>query len=135
MNDVNEELEQQEPKKRRGKTPVRVIASEGKSCLVEHISDGDVVRVYLPVEDVVDGKCSKSALNAGVPYGVPWEQVITSLPAELVVKLATALRAKGFWTSRDIEIKPKKVDRAVLDAVGITSGHLHHLAKTYEKED
>ena len=117
------------PQRREKQVAVRVVKQEGESALVQ-LADGR--RVFIPASEVKDDKCAESVLGAGIPYGVPWEDIL-EVPKLTPVKLAEHLRRAGFYTSADIEQAVKRTDKVVKLAFGIHAGGLHSAAKQYEE--
>ncbi len=113
---------------------VRVVAQEGESALVEWAEEGDLRRAYVPVGKIEGGRCSMDDLNAGIPYGVPWEDLIdvSGLTREAVGR---EMRRKGFWTSADINENMRTVQRAINAATGLTAASLYTLAREYESKE
>lgn len=116
------------------KVEVRVVAQEGESALAEWAEEGDLRRAYVPVGKVEGGRCDLDALNAGITYGVPWEDLIdvSGLTREAVGR---ELRRKGFWTSADINDNMRIVQRAVNAATGLSAASLYTLAREYESKE
>lgn len=109
---------------------VRVIQRRGESALVEWL-DGELQnRAMIPVTAVVDGHVAEDVLNAGVPYGVPW--------AELVQLTATAeavqaeLYRVGVWTVVDLRQKPQLALGALQRVYGVDLSALMRAAKEFE---
>lgn len=129
--------EEKEKKERKPKTvPVRIVEGKGKSSLVQwSLKGGDLRRAYVPVDKVtgVDegARCDKDALEAGIPYGVPWKELIKVDVDPAAV--AQELRRRGVWTSRDLEMNPKVLRRIVDKMTGLTPGNLRRAAAQYEK--
>ena len=71
-------MSEEEKKERKPKlVAVKVIESKGKSALVQWADGEDLRRAYVPASKVKDGQCDEDALGAGIPYGVPWEELIS----------------------------------------------------------
>jgi hypothetical protein len=102
------------------KKDVKVIDTKGASALVE--SD-DSKRVYVPEDTVKEGKASSTALERGIPHGVPWEKLDKGVAKEL--------RAAGIWTQADLSSNQRvaweiarahKVDLADLNRLAAKGG-------------
>jgi hypothetical protein len=113
---------------------IQVVEQRGQSALVEWPQEGDLRRAYVPVDAISNAKCDEDVLNAGLPYGVPWEDLIdaSGLMPEAIGK---ELRRLGFWTAVDIEKSIQGTQRAINKATGLTPASLHTLAKQYETEE
>lgn len=98
------EPEHAKPKPQPRKTvPVKTIAIEGQSILVEWVDNDDLWRCFLPAFEVANGKASKEALKAGAPYGIRWEDHLPTLPPTLAHVLAVELRKRGVWRGEDLQ--------------------------------
>ena len=96
-------MEKEEPKR----IPVRVIGTQGESCLVEwRVANNYLHRAYLPAAKVKEESCLERDLAKGIPYGLPWEQwiVVTATPESI----ANEFRRQGVWEWKDIN-KPALV--------------------------
>ena len=72
--------EKKEAKKPRVKMiAVNVIETMKEAVLVEFAEKGATCRVIVPSNELKEGKVAKASLDAGVPYGIPWED----LPQEM----------------------------------------------------
>ncbi|MGD8499011.1 MAG: hypothetical protein PVJ86_00095 [Phycisphaerales bacterium] len=134
-------MDKQEDKKPEKKQPkkqhiiIDIIEQRGESALVEWPQGGDLRRAYVPVSKVKDAKCDEDVLNAGLPYGTPWEELIDASRLTPAI-IAKELRRRGVWTSVDIEASLSRTQRAINQATGLTPASLHNLARQYEaKED
>jgi hypothetical protein len=78
---------------------VTILKKEGSAVLVEYVKDGNVQRCSVPAREVNDGECSQKALDAGIPFGIPWESVLADLVRvdDFSQRLANNLRMLGVW--------------------------------------
>lgn len=79
---------------------VRIIRTKGQSALVEFVIKGSYRRVFIPTNEVKDGKAPQSVLEKGIVYGDPWEDFM-----ELVAdkkQMANELRRRGMWVAEDL---------------------------------
>lgn len=134
----NEQETEQPPeeggkRRRRGSVAVQCLEREGEAVLVQWLDGEEVRRCYVPAAEIVGGKVAKSALKEGAPYGILWEEVLDTSQFT-PENLARHLRKAGIWTRRDVERKPKAVERAVLRASGISAGTLHAAASKKTEE-
>lgn len=134
---MSDEEKKEEKKERKPKQiAVKVVESKGKSALVQWRDGDDLRRAYVPADKVTvadeGARCDEDTLKAGIPYGVPWEELIKFDidPAAI----ARELRLRGIWTSRDLEMNPKALRRAVDEATGLTPSALRRAAAQYEKQ-
>lgn len=110
-------------------TPVTLIESRGESVVVEYA--GGMKRVIIPLGQVQEGKVSADILEMGVPYGLPWEDLI-KLEAT-PERLASELRMRGIWTIDDMRINQSAVFGAIQATYGLDLAALIMAAETYEK--
>jgi hypothetical protein len=91
---------------------VKLIRQEGEAALVQHMH----LRVTIPSGELVNGHCSEEALAAGIPWGEPWDEIVSiSLKPEMV---AARLRRLGAWTWDDLLENPLKARQAFVSALG-----------------
>ena len=138
MEDVEKKAPAKEPKRpgreaRTGKPiSVTVVEQRGKSALVEWLDGGDLPRrAYVPADEVLASKVDTMVLEAGIPYGVAWDEAVT-LPKITQRALCAALRKQGLWTIADLEANPKYFQRVLHDLTGLTIGSLRQAAKAHE---
>jgi hypothetical protein len=139
MEQVPEMLEQAEPEEekpapapRRRLRRVSVIAHNNKSTLVQWAVDGDVRRAYVPTNKVEKDKVDETVLKQGIPYGVPWEDVVE---VRLVTSedVGRAMRRANLWTVADLERNPQKAKKVLCQLSGIKLGTLRRAAKRLEE--
>lgn len=123
--------EKDEPKKKKPKqVKVRVIRRRGESALVEWLDGDQQNRVMIPVTAVVDGLVADDVLSAGVPYGVPWAELVQlTATAE---KIQAELYRVGVWTVDDLRRNPQLALGAVQRIYGVDLSALMRAAKEYE---
>lgn len=88
------------------KTSVKIIIQKGDSALVEYITDGVLLRKYVPVGEVNNNFVKDEVLSAGIPYGFPWGEISVSLDAQ---KFENEMHQVGLWTTEDLLKSPQKV--------------------------
>jgi len=137
--ETQKQEEEQAPEqggKKRGRPPartgVKVLEQRGESALVEWNDGGIVRRVYVPAQEIESDQCPKRILEAGIPHGVPWEEVV-DVSQFTPQALAYELNRAGIYTRSDVETKTKAVERAILRACGVSAGTLHAAARQYEE--
>lgn len=87
--------------------PVRVLQIDGQAALVEWTLVGDIYRAVVPVSRISAGYVRKKDLDAGIPFGIPWQDFE---PAGFSgAKLARELRRAGIWTRADLDANPRVV--------------------------
>lgn len=104
--------------------PVRVVEQRGPSVVVEYA--GGLKRCIIPAENVTSGGVDPQTLEDGIPYGIPWEQVLTL--SATPQKLADKLRANGIWTREDLEANPTAAFGALQAVYGIDLAALYQAA-------
>ena len=128
------EAKEREPRKasKAKAVPVTIIRVTGEGALVEYAERGEPRRVTIPASLVRDGKAEDETLEAGVPYGIPWERLETAkvTPASI----ARALRNAGIWTCEDLSKNPKAAVGALQAAYRVDLGRLNAFATEFAKE-
>ena len=103
--------------------PVTILKRQAELVLVEYSRAGSVHRCYLRPEDAAP-KVPLETLNAGVPFGVPWEQLGDDA-------IAKKLRAAGLWTWKSITVKRRLLaqvcgdDAALMERIDQISEQAH----------
>lgn len=87
------------------KVPYVLIQSEDKTSLVEAKVDGQMVRVFIPTHKLTPDELPVSLLNAGIPYGVPFEEIFEAQASGEAV--AKAMHDNGVWTVEDMRNRPE----------------------------
>lgn len=118
--------------------PVKVVQLRKHAALVEWVirrEDGlpDLRRAEVPREVVHDNVVAYDDLMAGVPYGLPWEEIarVRITPDAI----AAELRRLGVWTADDLASKPLKVTEAMQRVGGLARAGLLAAAKEYLKTE
>lgn len=108
---------------------VDIVRMSGASALVE--VKNPLRRVTIPRDVIKEDGVPEEILDAGIPYGVEWEEVL----AEGVTpsQIATSLRKAGIWTEEDLRKSPNDVAR-VLQMYSLHFGDLVEKLESYQKE-
>jgi hypothetical protein len=94
-------------KKQQGaKTLVTIITSKGDSLLVEYMLDGVLYRKYVPTHKLEGNFISDEVLEAGIPYGYPWEEMDIKFDMQ---EFAVQMHNADLWTAADLLKAPKKL--------------------------
>lgn len=93
--------------------PVTVIAQEGEQVLVQWTGKDNLFRAGLPAEKVVEGQVVQADLEAGIPYGVEWDEEFPGL-----CRLTYEMRRRGIWTFDDARSNISKAREAVITSTG-----------------
>ena len=112
--------------------PVRALAVNQQSALVEWESKTGIRRGSIPTAALDNGKVDATVLEAAIPYGVPWEEVKFRNPTP--DSLATALRQAGIWTKKDLFENTRAVVGILQSIYGIDLAALVMFAEQSEKE-
>jgi hypothetical protein len=78
---------------------VTVIERKGESALVEWIINGIPRRAFIPAVEIIEDQAPVDVLEAGVPYGVDWENITLEASA---AALAINLHRNNIWTGADL---------------------------------
>jgi len=124
------EIEKEKPKRRKLIT-VRIIEQRGPSALIEWNVDDDIRRAFVPADTIEGDKCDGEIVEAGVPYGIPWEELadISSITPEAIGK---EMRRRGLWTADDMERNMQKVSKAIAVIISPVIISLRRAAKNRE---
>jgi hypothetical protein len=127
---VEEEIK---PTRRKARAvTVRVVTQKGKSALVEWAEGGDLRRAFVPADRVEGDRVDAETLEASIPYGVPWAELV-DLSAATPENFQAEMHRHGVWTVADLESKPKVIRRVTDIITGINLGALHGAARKYEQ--
>lgn len=108
---------------------LKTIKRAGSAALVEWKEDGRAQRAWVPVELAED----KEAAQMGIPYGIPWAEIIAP-KAIFPEDLEAALRSRGIWTAQDAQASPQAIVGALLELIGVDIATILKAARAYEKE-
>ena len=117
------------------KESVDIIAEDDKVVLAQW-HDGEPRRAYVPTSEVEGSKAPAEVLDAGIPYGAPWAEIVGKMLKVVDLSpeaFAASLHKHNIWTARDIEKNPRAAKRAIDAALGITAGGLLRRARSLEK--
>lgn len=130
---MTEEIVTEKKRKKARTLEVREVGHTGDVALVEwRDADGRLRRCRLPQAEVVDGKVSIEALEMGVPYGLPLEEMIAfPTPAQV----AEEFHRLGLWTLEDVETNPTLAKDALRGAGGTAYAALLEAARAYLDSD
>jgi len=82
--------------------PVKVVARQGQSLLVEWMADnGRYQRGYLPKSDVIDNEADPSKLALAIPFGIDWSNCLPEITPPSPESIANELRRAGIWSLED----------------------------------
>jgi hypothetical protein len=114
----------QEKETKTRKIKVKFVRKAGpKNSLVEWTDKGLPYRATVPGRE---DSYSKDVLEAGIPYGVRWEEVKVEADAE---KLAKALYDNDIWTLEDVMANPQAVIGICMDVIGVNLSALLKFAR------
>lgn len=97
---------------------VTVIGRKNKAALVEYLDGDTLKRVTIPSDKVdKEGVVELKELTLGIPYGLPWSEVIVLVATPQHIE--TELHMRGIWTAEDALAQPNTVIAAVQAAYGL----------------
>ena len=112
---------------------VRIISVNDRSAVVEWPAGETLQRAIVPAEMLRRDEVEDGVLAAGIPWGVPWEEVMpTTKGADVTV--ANALRQYGFWTAQDLRERPSEAVAVIQRALGVYLAALTKAALSYGGE-
>jgi len=129
--DYTEELKYQTPVEPE-RLQVRVIKVQGKSSLVQWIEGDDVRRAIVPTGEIKEGMIDRFVLEAGIPYGLPWEEIIHLTASS--ENVARELRRAGLWTGDDVMKNTSAAMGALQTALKTDFAAILRAAKAYQEE-
>lgn len=108
---------------------MKTVQVQGQAALVEYETFGQIKRVTVPVHLAKN----PGVVQAGIPYGLPWEEIVGELitPGEMV---AAQLRRAGIWTYDDLLKKPREALAAIMAAYKFDLQILAARAREYEEQ-
>ena len=109
--------------------PVAIIAATATACTVQWFEGEVEHRCTLPAYLVNGPTLPLTMLQQGVPYGIPWAQVLKITLTPQAVELA--LHRAGLWTLADVQARPQVALSALQAAVGLDLGSLLETAAAY----
>lgn len=102
---------------------VSVIVATGETALVEWADKAGLLRrAYVPASEVQGDQVSSDTLDAGIRYGVDFEEILK--PQVTAIRVAQELRRRGIWTAADVFEQPNVVIAALQAAYGLDLGAL-----------
>lgn len=106
-----------------------LVLSYDTTCLWEAVLPGEgLVRRMLPA-----GKQpTLENLQAGIPYGLPFAEMVTVPSVDFAENLETSLHNYGIWTIDDLRTKGREVIGALQSTYGIELSRLVILAEAYK---
>lgn len=123
----------EEKKVKQNLVNVRALEVLPKSALVEWFDKSGQRRAFIPTEHLLSGGAvDNTVLEAGIPYGVAWEEVKFTTPTPAA--LAQALRAGGIWTKADLFANPQKAVGILQAIYQVDLSALIEFAERHEKE-
>lgn len=123
-------MDDDEPTMATQQIAVRVVQRRGESALVEWLDGEQQIRATIPVTAVVDDLVAEDVLAAGIPYGVPWGELVqlTATPEAVQAELYRV----GVWTVEDLRRNPQLALGALQRVYGVDLAALMRAAKEYE---
>jgi len=109
---------------------IRVIRQRGQAALVEWVDNEGAHRATIPASAIHKGHAAKDELEYGIPYGAPWEELITLTATPATI--AAELRRRGIWTKEDLLSQPKVAVAAIQAAYGFDLAALIKAARQHE---
>ena len=112
---------------------VKVVSRHGSSALVQWLIRKTLNRGYVPLEAISDESTVElEDLDAAIPYGVPWSNVITMTATPEA--LENRLHQIGVWTYDDLLANPQAVIGALQATYMVDFSALKRAAEAFNKE-
>lgn len=109
---------------------VKTVRQKGLVALVEWVAPDGLKRGVVPAEAIVKGKVDRDELGLAMPYGEPWEELVTV--SATPQKIAAELRRVGIWTKEDLEARPNQALSAIQAAYGVGLADLLRAVRQHE---
>lgn len=120
---------------------VKIVRRSGNAALVEWLKGDSLKRVTIPLSKIAVsdpkgkmGSTEKSILEIGIPYGVPWEEVIGEIKVTPEI-IADSLRKHGIWTYEDAQANRQTIVGALQAAYGLDMATLIRGARKMKEEE
>jgi len=110
---------------------ITVIRQERQSALVEWHDGERMARAIVPAASVSGDEVSAQTLKHGVPWGVPWEDVLSIDVTPQAI--ADELRRRGIWTAGDLAARPQEAVAALQRVYAVSLAALRKAAEEVEK--
>lgn len=107
--------------------PIKIIQQQDQSALVEWLEKGKSKRATIPVSAIREGQVSSYNLKLGIPYGLPWSEIIDL--GATPEKLEQELHRVGIWTADDALQNANQVLGAIQATYSIDLGKIMAIAK------
>jgi hypothetical protein len=109
----------------------KLIRKQDNVALIEVFDNGVYSRVVVPSHSVSDnGKVPADVLEMGIPYGCPWEEMVTLTATPEAI--ANELRRRGIYTAEDMLSNQQAVFSVVQSVYSVDSQALIKAAVEYE---
>ena len=112
--------------------PVSVLKRDGDVVLVEWVKNGEAFRGYLPQAVLGDGGVAEDELEAAMPYGIPWADLLTVNAS--ASDLNKCLKNAGLWTAADVQNNPRVVIGAIQAAFDVDLTKVLIAARNFEEK-
>ena len=118
-----------EKKRKVKKIKVKVLKAGPDNAMVEFMLDKLLQRATIPTSLIEDEYVEQAVLEAGIPYGVPWELVKLSASP---IDLANTLRVYDIWTVDDAMRNPNKIISALQAVYEVDLAQILKFAREYK---
>jgi hypothetical protein len=108
----------------------KLIRRQDNIAIIEVYDDGQYSRVIVPSNTVADnGRVSPEVVDMGIPYGCPWEEMVTLTATPEAI--ANELRRRGIYTAEDMLSNQRVVLAVVQSIYGVDAQALIKAAVEY----
>lgn len=105
---------------------MKTVFTNGGLAMVEE----NGYRYIVPVEE----QGNLEAVLRGIPYGLPWEEIIEGVGLRATPQsIAAALRQRGIYTAQDLRANIAAAQGAIMSAYGLDLSALLIAVKQYEE--
>lgn len=116
---------------------VTVIRHKGQSALVSYVEEGEECRVFVPLVTVSeeDGKSfvSTQNLQMGIPYGIPFDELLSESFTVRRGAVIRELKRAGIWTVADYERNPGQIQSIIVAVNSSLRAELKQIVKDQKR--
>jgi len=112
------------------KIQVIIIRRKGESILVQYTREDTLQRCTIPVAQLDNNLVDDQVLQAGIPYGYPWEDIQLTFDMK---KFMNELHQVDIWTAEDLLKSPQKLWSALRAALADSLSNVLDIARNEHK--
>jgi hypothetical protein len=110
---------------------VKIVGSIDGKDIVEAVIDFRAHRRVFPAGKVQDGTLSKSEFEAGIEYGIPFDEIVP-VNTDMVGMFGDALHNAGVWTLEDLHTKSRQAIGALQAVYAVELARIIQAVEAYQ---